>query len=224
MVFIMTLTSLQEEQSFLKSDWELWLELRQILEKAGIRNISQLNTYLERNKIMTLDDLNEEVRGTNWSFEIKDEKVNEKASILSGGERVKISLCKIILEDINILILDEITNHLDINSIQVIEEALMNYDRAIIFVSHDKTFINNIADELLIIKDRKINKHLGNYSSYIKSLSKKDDNIDLMLLESKMSEIIGKLSMEIKKEEKEKLNREYDEILKKINTIKKEMN
>lgn len=69
MVFIMTLTSLQEEQSFLKSDWELWLELRQILEKAGIRNLSQLNTYLERNKIMTLDDLNEEVRGTNWSFE-----------------------------------------------------------------------------------------------------------------------------------------------------------
>src|SRR5699024_1309572 len=146
----------------------------------------------------------------------KDDIVNEKATKLSGGERVKISLCKIILEDINILILDEITNHLDINSIEVIEEALMNYDRAIIFVSHDKTFVDNIADELLIIKDKKINKHLGNYSSYIKSLNKKDDNYNLMILESKMSEIIGKLSMEIKKEEKEKLNREYDEILKKI--------
>ncbi|MBP2025060.1 ribosomal protection-like ABC-F family protein [Peptoniphilus stercorisuis] len=182
-------------------------------DKSILENVMENSIYDENT-----------VRKVLGRFLIKDEKVNEKASILSGGERVKISLCKIILEDINILILDEITNHLDINSIEVIEEALMNYDRAIIFVSHDKTFVDNIADELLIIKDKKINKHMGNYSSYIKSLNKKYDNYNLMILESKMSEIIGKLSMEIKKEEKEKLNREYDEILKNINKIKKEMN
>lgn len=182
-------------------------------DKSILENVMENSIYNENT-----------VRKVLGRFLIKDNKVNEKASILSGGERVKISLCKIILEDINILILDEITNHLDINSIEEIEEALMNYDRAIIFVSHDKTFVDNIADELLIIKDKKINKHMGNYSSYIKSLNKKDDNYNLMILESKMSEIIGKLSMEIKKEEKEKLNREYDEILKNINKIKKEMN
>lgn len=162
------------------------------------------------------------VRKVLGRFLIKEDKVNEKASILSGGERVKVSLCKIILEDINILILDEITNHLDINSIEVIEEALINYDRPILFVSHDKRFIDNIADELLIIEDKKINRYIGNYSSYIESLNKKDENLDLMLLESKLSELIGKLSMDIKKEEKEKLNKEYNDILKKLQEAKKQ--
>lgn len=108
---------------------------------------------------------------------IKGNKVYEKLKILSGGERVKVSFAKMILEDINLLILDEPTNYLDINSLEVIENLLKDYDGTILLVSHDIRFIKNIAEELLIIENNKIKHFMGNYDEYIRNKNKQKLNI-----------------------------------------------
>jgi ATPase subunit of ABC transporter with duplicated ATPase domains len=147
---------------------------------------------------------------------IKGEKVFEKLKILSGGERVKVSFAKIILEDINFLILDEPTNYLDINSLEVIEELLKNYDGSILFVSHDIRFIENICDELLIIDDKKIECFRGNYKEYMKDRSKKqvtsnEKNIEngIMILKNQISSLLSKISIEQSEEKKAEYDREY---------------
>ena len=85
---------------------------------------------------------------------------------LSGGEKARLQLAKLMLEKNNLLILDEPTNHLDITSKQVLEEALKNYEGTILFVSHDRYFINKIANKVLDITDNGHNMYLGNYDYY----------------------------------------------------------
>lgn len=145
---------------------------------------------------------------------IRGEKVYENLSILSGGERVKVSFAKMILSNINCLILDEPTNFLDISSLKVIEEVLQNYDGTVLLVTHDVKLIDAVADELLIIKDRKLISHLGNYSDYIESCAR--DNASStksnqkMLLEIEISRIISELSLDISNERKEELEKELE--------------
>ncbi len=145
---------------------------------------------------------------------IRGDKVHENLNILSGGERVKVSFAKIILSDINCLILDEPTNFLDISSLEVIEELLQNYEGTVLLVTHDVKLIDAVADELLIIKDRKLIRHLGNYSDYIESCTR--DNTpstksnQKMLLEIEISRIISELSLDISNERKDELEKELD--------------
>ncbi len=160
---------------------------------------------------------------------IKGEKVKGKASILSGGERVKLSLAKIILSDINFLILDEPTNYLDLPSLEVIEELLINYGGSILFVSHDRRFIENIATGLLILKDKTIKSFKGDYKTYLarkdnKKPSNKDLSNKLMLLELELGVLVSKLSIEEDSGKVQELDREYGEKLREINLVKKALN
>ena len=147
---------------------------------------------------------------------IKGDKVFQKLKVLSGGERVKVSFAKIILEDINFLILDEPTNYLDINSLGVIEDLLKNYNGSILLVSHDTRFIENICDELLIIDDKKIKSFKGNYKDYMRSKGKKEINTkeknirgEIMILENQISSLLGKISMEKDGDKKAEYEMEY---------------
>jgi macrolide transport system ATP-binding/permease protein len=80
--------------------------------------------------------------------------VNKKARVISGGERIKLALAKIILSDFNLLVLDEPTNYLDIESRKALEQVLAAYPGAVLFVSHDREFIRNVADRIVIVKDK----------------------------------------------------------------------
>ena len=130
----------------------------------------------------------------------KREEVYKKVSQLSGGERVKVSFAKIILSDINLLVLDEPTNYLDIYSMEAVEKVLEEFSGTIIFVSHDIRFINKLATNLIVFKDNKLISFEGNYENYIKS-SKiiKDDDKELQenifVLENRLSQLIGRISM-----------------------------
>ena len=93
---------------------------------------------------------------------------------LSGGEKARLQLAKLMLEKNNLLILDEPTNHLDITSKQVLEEALKNYEGTILFVSHDRYFINKIANKVLDITDNGHNIYLGNYDYYWKKRTREN--------------------------------------------------
>lgn len=86
--------------------------------------------------------------------------------LLSDGEKAKLKLAKILTDDFNYLILDEPTNFLDIRAIESLENLFKSYDRPFIFVSHDETFINNIADRLLVIEDKKLISFRGNLLAY----------------------------------------------------------
>lgn len=100
-------------------------------------------------------------------FGFKGDTIYKNVSILSGGERVKVALCKIILSDTNTLILDEPTNYLDIKSIEALEKALISTDKTIVMISHDRSFISSICDYIIEIKDTKLNCFSGTYTDFI---------------------------------------------------------
>lgn len=134
--------------------------------------------------------------------------------LLSDGERAKVKLAKVLTSDFNYLIFDEPTNFLDIRAIESLENLLKSYDRPFIFVSHDEEFINNIADTLLIIKDKKIRIFKGKLSEYKKRNKKgKADDRDKLLLDFRISSISSRLTMDISKEERKRLEEEYKKLI-----------
>lgn len=155
----------------------------------------------------------------------RGESVYKKVGVLSGGELVKVSFAKILLQDINMLLLDEPTNYLDIQSLEVIEEALREYDKALLFVSHDRHFINAVANQIMTIENKQINLFKGNYEEYLsrEDKSKKCNKIaeeQMMLLKNRLSEIIGRISMPAKNDNKEELEKEYQKIIIELNKLK----
>lgn len=99
-------------------------------------------------------------------FMFRRENVFSKIGKLSGGEKVRLMLAELMQKDVNFLILDEPTNHIDIETREVLEEAIKNYRGTVLFVSHDRYFINAIASRIIEISDNKINSYIGNYDEY----------------------------------------------------------
>ena len=145
----------------------------------------------------------------------KNNDVHKIVSILSDGEKAKVKLAKILTSGFNYLIFDEPTNFLDINAIESLENLLKSYDRPFIFVSHDEEFINNLADTLLIIEDKRIKNFKGSLSQYKnkkeKTTSSKDR--DSLLLDFRISSISSRLAMELPKEARKKLEEEYNKLI-----------
>ena len=160
-------------------------------------------------------------------FGFREDDVYKKVEDLSGGERVKVALCKVILEDNNLLILDEPTNYLDIISMKSLEDALKNTEKTMIVVSHDKHFIEDICDYFLEIKDKKIIQFSGDYDSYIEEKNKEKLNEEdqknsneILILENRLSNLISMICMETDKELKEKYEKEFDEISDKLKKLR----
>ncbi len=201
-----------------------------ISKKANIGYFSQNLNILDENKsiienLLELNCLEQDARDILARFLFKRDDVYKKVSVLSGGEKVKVSLAKILLNNFNILILDEPTNYLDIYSIEAVEEALINYDGTLLFVSHDRRLIEKVADTIMVIENNKINTFQGTFNEYNnKALVNNSNDKDLLykkaILENKLSEVIGLLSISKNDEDKEKLDLEYQKILKELNEIK----
>ena len=97
------------------------------------------------------------------AFLFEGEEVFKKISTLSGGERARVAILKLILSNANLLLLDEPTNHLDIDSKEVLEEALSSYTGTIFTISHDRYFLNTVVDKVLVLDENGITEYLGNY-------------------------------------------------------------
>ena len=108
-----------------------------------------------------------QVRNTLAAFMFTEDDVFKRISELSGGERGRVSLAKLMLSKSNLLILDEPTNHLDMDSKEMLEEALNEYDGTLLYVSHDRYFVNRTANMILELSDGHLTKYLGNYDDYI---------------------------------------------------------
>ncbi len=107
------------------------------------------------------------IRNMLGSFLFEGEEVFKQISTLSGGERARIAILKLILSNANFLLLDEPTNHLDIDSKEVLEQALFGYTGTIFTISHDRYFLNTVVDKVLVLDENGITEYLGNYDYYI---------------------------------------------------------
>ncbi|HID1127272.1 TPA: ABC-F type ribosomal protection protein CplR [Clostridioides difficile] len=160
-------------------------------------------------------------------FGFKGDDVYKKVKVLSGGEKVKIALCKIILEDNNFLVFDEPTNYLDIKSMEALEKALINTDKTMLIVSHDRVFVSHICNYIIEIKDAKIREFDCNYDEYIINRNKKTPSREkqrkkenLLVLENRLTTVISMLSIEKDNLKKELYESEYNELLKQISKLK----
>lgn len=159
-----------------------------------------------------------EIRNMLGSLLFEHEEVFKKISTLSGGERARIAILKLILSKANFLLLDEPTNHLDIDSKEVLEEALENYTGTIFTISHDRYFLNTVVDKILVLGEDGITEYLGNYDYYI---NKKRESEEM----SAIVEIEEKTKTQLKEEKrKEKEQREKEKKNKyKIKNIEQEI-
>lgn len=135
-----------------------------------------------------------EVRSALASFLFKGDEVFKPLSKMSGGERARVSLLKLMLKGSNFLLLDEPTNHLDASSREELEKTLLDYSGTMLIVSHDRYFINKIADRILLLTNNGVKEYLGNYDYY---------------LERTTAEKSGVVPTENKRDKKEKTQNDY---------------
>ena len=130
-------------------------------------NLTHTNTVLDElwNDFSTTPEV--EIRNRLGAFLFSGDDVKKSVSMLSGGERARLLLAKLSMQNNNFLILDEPTNHLDIDSKEVLEDALIDFDGTLLFVSHDRYFINRVATKVLEISEEGSTLYLGDYDYYL---------------------------------------------------------
>ena len=207
-------------------------------------------TVLEIMEDAATDTNRMRVRDMLGSFLFGGDAVDKKAKVLSGGERNRLALCKLLLQPFNVLIMDEPTNHLDIASKNVLKEALKNFNGTLILVSHDREFLQGLCTTVYGFKDREIKEYLGDIDYFLeqhkmeslrdaekrtvvkeeKSSTKKEEyqrskeeEKELKKLNNKLSKIeteIADLETEIEKLDLE-LAQNYDEVSARLNFFEK---
>ena len=141
------------------------------------------------------------------SFLFRGDDVEKKVSVLSGGEKARLAMCKLLLQPYNFFVLDEPTNHLDMRSKEVLKKALMEYNGTLIIVSHDRDFLQGLTNKVFEFSGGKVKQHIGDISEYISS--RKIEHLSKLDVKEKIrsEQTIGKTDsvyVEKKKQEKER--------------------
>ena len=183
------------------------------------KNLSVLETIEESANFKEKTNL----RSILGSFLFKNDEVTKKIKVLSGGERARVSLCKLLLEPYNLLVMDEPTNHLDITSKELLKKALLNYNGSLIVVSHDREFLKGLTNKVYEFKHKKIKEYIGDIDFFLQE--KKLDNFKQ--LENVKKDKNHNKSIKDKKQlsyfdEKEK-NKKIKYLKNRINKLKKEI-
>ncbi len=176
------------------------------MDKTIFEEISDTYPYLT----------NTEIRNVLAAFLFTGDDVFQPISTLSGGERGRVSLAKLMLSEANFLILDEPTNHLDIASKEILEKALNSYKGTVLYVSHDRYFINQTASRILDLTNQAIVNYIGNYDYY---LEKKEELTqiyapEILKQEETTAPSSNKLDWKQKKEEQAKQRKKENELKK----------
>ncbi len=139
------------------------------------KELDESKTVFETLDDIARGDVRIKLRGILGNFLFSDDDIEKKVAVLSGGERSRLALAKLMLEPYNFLILDEPTNHLDIHSKDVLKQALLQYDGTLIVVSHDRYFLDSLVNEIYEFSNHKIKKHSGDIHLFLQK--KKKENI-----------------------------------------------
>lgn len=153
---------------------------------------------------------------------IRGQDVNKKVEVLSGGERIKVSFAKLFVSNANMLMLDEPTNYLDMPSIEALQNILCEYEGTVLFVSHDRAFVNGVAKRLLVVKNNQLLEFDGNLQAYegesTKSKNSQDNHTHKIVLQIRMTEVLARLSQA--NTNNEELEAEYQELVSQIRKLK----
>ena len=144
---------------------------------------------------IAVGDIRLKLRDILGAFLFKGEDIDKKVAVLSGGERARLAMAKLILKPYNLLALDEPTNHMDIRSKDILKQALKSYDGTLIIVSHDRDFLDGLVDKLYEFRDGKVKEHLGGVSEFLerrKLESLNELERHLKTVESKPAEVVQK--------------------------------
>lgn len=146
----------------------------EISSTAKIKFLTQDTSFEDEEKtiletfIHSFDSMNQgEARNKLASMLFTNDDVYKKIKVLSGGEKIRLKLCILMNQNLNLLVLDEPTNHLDLNSREVLEENLMNYSGTLLFVSHDRYFLEKMTNKIWNLENKQIEVFSGNYDEYI---------------------------------------------------------
>jgi len=173
------------------------------LESLGIDN-----EILEELKLEGTGKTEQELRSVLGCFLFTDEEVFKKIKVLSGGEKSRVALAKTLISEANFLLLDEPTNHLDMMSVNILVQALQQYEGTFLLVSHDRHFITRVANKIWYIENREIKEYPGTYEEYVWWRENQQE-----ILETKKPEIKEKVKSEKTKnigQDREKMKKEND--------------
>ncbi len=179
------------------------------------------------------------IRDILGAFQIRGDEVFKRIEVLSGGEKARVSLAKILLSSVNFLIMDEPTNHLDMVSRDALEQALADYNGTLLIISHDRYFLDKLVQRIIEIKDHQIKEYEGNYSDYLakrgseqkgevkikdnpKAITGSKKTKEQKRLEAKARQAISKVRNRLTKEI-ESLETKIDELEKKKAKIENQM-
>jgi len=124
-------------------------------------------SVLETVDLAAVGDIRTKIRDILGAFLFSGEDVDKKVRVLSGGERSRLAMARMLLQPFNLLILDEPTNHLDMRSKDILKKALLNFDGTLIVVSHDREFLDGLVDKVFEFRDHKVKEHLGGIYDFL---------------------------------------------------------
>ena len=124
-------------------------------------------TVFETVDQIAIGDIRTQLKNILGGFMFSGDDIDKKVSMLSGGERTRLAMVKLLLEPVNLLILDEPTNHLDLKSKEVLKEALLNFDGTLILVSHDRAFLQGLSQKVFEFKDRRVIEHFETIDDFL---------------------------------------------------------
>lgn len=185
-------------------------------------------TVFETIDEVAVGDVRKNIRGILGSFLFGGDDTDKKVSVLSGGEKTRLALCKLLLEPYNFLILDEPTNHLDIVSKEVLQEALKEYSGTVLVVSHDRTFLDGLSDRIYYIKDNAISIYFEQVNEFLKNLPSSEVNnhaTKVVKVKEQKPKVPAKSSYDIKKIENDikKVEQKITKIEEKIADFEKQI-
>lgn len=161
-----------------------------------------------------------EIRSLLGCFLFSGDSVFKKIKILSGGEKSRVALAKVITSDANFLILDEPTNHLDIQSVNILSQALQQFEGTFIVVSHDRYLLDEVANKIWFIEDEQIKEYPGTYKEYEEWMAKREkEKKDIATPVKKEKKVKESAPSDERKNQLKKLNNEIEALEKEIQTL-----
>ncbi len=173
-------------------------------EQDQEEKLEQDKTVFQTIDDLAAGDIRKRVRNLLGAFLFSGDDIEKKVKVLSGGERGRLALCKLLLEPYNLLLLDEPTNHLDIRSKEILKQALMDYEGTIVMVSHDRDFMKGMCTRLFEFRDGHLKEHLGGIEDFME-LRKVErlNELDLDKSGVKKEVVIEKKKPEVNQNEQE---------------------
>jgi ATP-binding cassette subfamily F protein 3 len=175
---------------------------------------------------VAVGEMQAKVRNILGSFLFSGDDIDKKVSVLSGGEKARLALAKLLLSPVNLLVLDEPTNHLDIRSKDILKEALKKYNGTLIIVSHDRDFLHNLTTKLYEFKNKNIKEFIGDVTEFLKYKKLASFTELETLNNSNKNNNNGKENLsqaKIYREEKKQIEREQKKIQKQIEECEKDI-